>query len=344
MTARGVLIGCGFFARNHMQAWAETPGMKIVGVCDLDPGKAAGFARDFGATAFAEARSMLDEVRPDFTDIATTVDSHRALVELAAPRSGLVICQKPLAETLKDAQAMVAACAAHGIPFLVHENFRWQAPFRALRRALDDGRIGTPQFLRLTFRHGYDIYANQPYLAEVQDLALTDVGLHLFDLSRFLMGDVVQVACQTQRLNTRVLGQDAFTALLRHRSGAVSSVECSFQTTRTPDPFPQTLALLEGSGGTLELGPGYRLDLHRSGAVTTTDVEPTVPVWGARPWHLIQDSVLAFQHHVADVLAGRTAPQPSGAHNTETLALTLAAIRSAATGRTVTIETGGGTA
>jgi predicted dehydrogenase len=340
MTARGVLIGCGFFARNHMQAWAETPGMQIMAVCDLDPAKAEAFARDFGATAFTDARSMLDRVRPDFTDIATTVGSHRALVELAAPRTGLVICQKPLAETLEDAQAMVAACAAQGIPFLVHENFRWQAPYRALRRALDDGQIGTPQFLRLTFRHGYDIYANQPYLAEVKDLALTDVGLHLFDMARFLMGDVVQVSCQTQRLNARVAGQDAFTALLRHRSGAVSSVECSFHSTRVPDPFPQTLALLEGSAGTLELGPGYRLDLHRDGRVTTTDVEPPVPAWGARPWHLIQESVLAFQHHVAEVMAGRAAPQPSGAHNMETLAVTLAAIRSAATGQSMNLDGG----
>lgn len=340
MTARGVLIGCGFFARNHMQAWAETPGMRIVGVCDLDPAKAAAFARDFGATAFTDARAMLDQLHPDFTDIATTVGSHRALVELAAPRTGLVICQKPLAETLEDAQAMVAACEAHGIPFLVHENFRWQAPCRALRRALDEGQIGIPQFLRLTFRHGYDIYANQPYLAEVHDLALTDVGLHLFDMARFLMGDVVQVACQTQRLNARVAGQDAFTALLRHRSGAVSSVECSFHSTRVPDPFPQTLALLEGATGTLELGPGYRLDLHREGSVSTTDVEPPVPAWGARPWHLIQDSVLAFQSHVAEVLAGRAAPQPSGAHNMETLAVTLAAIRSAATGQSINLDRG----
>jgi D-apiose dehydrogenase len=340
VTARGVLIGCGFFARNHMQAWAETPGMQIVGVCDLDPAKAATFARDFGATPFSDAQTMLDRLRPDFTDIATTVASHRALVELATPRTGLVICQKPLAETLEDARAMVEACAAHGIPFLVHENFRWQAPYRALRRALDEGQIGTPQFLRLTFRHGYDIYANQPYLAEVQDLALTDVGLHLFDMARFLMGDVVQVTCQIQRLNARVAGQDAFTALLRHRSGAVSTVECSFHSTRVPDPFPQTLALLEGSGGTLELGPGYRLDLHRDGHVTTTDVEPPVPAWGARPWHLIQDSVLAFQRHAAEVLAGRASPQPSGAHNLDTLAVTLAAIRSAATGQSVGISGG----
>jgi len=335
MTARGVLIGCGFFARNHMHAWADIAGAQIVGVCDLDPAKAAGYARDFGAAAFTDAVAMLDTLRPDFVDIATTVTSHRPLVELAAPRTSLVICQKPLAQTLADARAMVAACDRAGIPLLVHENFRWQAPFRALRAALDAGQIGAPQFLRLSFRHGFDIYANQPYLAQVRDLALTDVGLHLFDLARFLLGDVVSVACQTQRLNPHVTGQDAFTALLRHQSGAVSSIECSFHSTYAPDPFPQTLAVLEGSKGTLELSAGYRMTLHRNGQSAVTDVQPALPAWSEKPWHLVQDSVLAFQTHAIDVLGGRATPQPSGAHNLETLAVTRAAIHAADTGTTV---------
>jgi len=335
MTVRGVLIGCGFFARNHMQAWADVPDAKIVGVCDLDAAKAAGFARDFGTEAFTDATAMLESLRPDFVDIATTVTSHRALVELAAPRTGLVICQKPLAETLEDARAMVAACDRAGVPLLVHENFRWQAPFRALRAGLETGSIGAPQFLRLSFRHGFDVYANQPYLTKVRDLALTDMGLHLFDLARFLLGDVASVACQTQRLNPRVTGQDAFTALLRHRSGAVCSVECSFHSAYAPEPFPQTFAVLEGTEGTLELSAGYRMTLHRDGQATVTDVEPPVPVWGEKPWHVVQDSVRAFQTHAVEVLAGRATPQPSGAHNLETLAVTQAAIKAADTGTTV---------
>ena len=335
MTARGVLIGCGFFARNHMQAWADIPAARIIGVCDLDPAKAAAFAGDFGAEAFGDAAAMLDRLKPDFVDIATTVGAHRGLVELAAHSTRLVICQKPMAETLADARAMVTACDRAGAALLVHENFRWQAPFRALDAALHSCLIGAPQFLRLSFRHGFDIYANQPYLATVRDLALTDVGLHLFDLARFLLGDVVSVACQTQRLNPAVTGQDAFTALLRHRSGAVCSVECSFHSTYAPDPFPATLAVLEGSAGTLTLWADHRMTLHRDGRAVVTDVEPAVPAWGERPWHVVQDSVLAFQRHAMEVLAGRATPQPSGAHNLDTLSVTRAAIQAADTGATV---------
>ena len=78
--------------------------------------------------------------------------------------------------------------------------------------------------------------------------------------------------------------------------------------------------------------------MHGPGGAVETDAEPAVPAWGAKPWHLIQESVVAFQSHVLDTLAGRAEPQPSGAHNLGTLAVTLAAIEAARAGTTVAPE------
>ena len=338
MAFRGVLIGCGFFARNHMAAWAEIPGVEIVAVCDRDAAKAEAYARDFSIPRWGvEAEALLAELRPDFVDIATTVGAHRALVEMAARHARLVICQKPFAETMADARAMVAACAATGALLAVHENFRWQRPIREVKALLEAGAIGVPRWLRLSFRHGTDIYANQPYLAEVRDLALTDIGLHLFDMVRHLMGDVARLSCEVQRRNPRVAGFDAFQALLRHGSGAVSSVECSFHSALSPDPFPQSLLVVEGDEGTIEVVEGFRLRLHRGGAVEERGVEPDCPDWGARPWHLIQESVLEFQRQAVAALEGRGGMEPSGAHNLGTLAMVLAAIRAADEGVVVTL-------
>ena len=336
MAYRGVLIGCGFFARNHMAAWADIAEADIIAVIDRDPARAEAYARDFGIPRWgSDAAALLAEVKPDFVDIATTVASHRALVELAAQHARLVICQKPFAETIEDATAMVAACDARGVQLAVHENFRWQRPVREVKALLDQGVIGTPRWLRLSFRHGYDIYANQPYLAEVRDLALTDIGLHLFDMVRHLMGDATRLSCEVQRRNPRVAGFDAFHALLRHGSGAVSSVECSFHSVLTPDPFPQSLLRLEGDDGTVEVTEGFRLRLHRDGRVEERDVEPPCPAWGAQPWHLIQDSVAAFQAQLPVALSGGAAMAPSGAHNLQTLAMVLAAIRAGDCGETM---------
>ena len=342
MTHRGLLIGCGFFARNHMHGWAEAEGAEIVAVCDLDRERAEAMARDFGIPAVhTDAEEALAAHRPDFVDVATTVGSHRALVEAGFRHGAAVVCQKPFAETMEDARAMVDAGRAAGRPLIVHENFRWEAPIMALRDALASGAIGEAFFARISFRHRYDVYAGQPYLATTERFAIMDVGLHLFDVARYLMGDVRDVHCRTQSLKPGIAGEDAFLATLGHASGAVASVDCSFWSVEQPDPFPQTILRVEGPEGTLTLDAGYRLTLHRPDGAETRVVEPPVPGWGARPWHVVQDSVAAFERHVVDVLDGRAEPQPSGAHNLGTLAIALAAYESAETGRTVAVASDG---
>ena len=337
---RGALIGCGFFADNHLHAWRELDGAEIVAVCDLDAARAAAAARKFDVpAAYTDVAEMLARETLDFVDVATTVEAHRALVEAAAPRVRTVICQKPFAGNMVDAHAMVDACERACTTLLVHENFRWLRSFLVMKSLIDEGAIGTPRFARFSFRHGHDHYDDQPYLLVAERFALLDVGLHLFDLARHFMGDVARMSCTVQRLNPRVAGEDAFTALLAHASGATTVCDCSFDTTLRPEPFPETAAWIEGERGTLELDRRFGLTVHGKGGARRIDVEPPVPAWGARPWHAAQASVAAFQAHALDVMRGRALPQPSGVHNLDTLALALAAYEAAGEGRTIDMRT-----
>lgn len=337
-TMNGVLIGCGFFAENHMQAWAGLEGAQIIALCDRDIEKAQAMAATFGIEqVFGDAHEMFAEVSPDFVDVATTAATHRPLVEMAVRHAPTVICQKPFAETLEDAQAMVAAAQTAGAQLIVHENFRWQRPFVEIKDLIAAGRIGTPHWARFSFRHGYDNYGNQPYLAKIERFTIMDVGLHLFDLARHFMGEVTDLSCTTQRLNPIVRGEDAFTALLAHDSGATSICDCSFWTTLDPDPFPRTLAQIEGSAGTITLDAEFRITLHTDGAHSVIEAEPAVPDWGARPWHGVQDSVIRFQAHALRVMRGEDQPQPSGEDNLRTLELALAAYDAAEGRRTITM-------
>jgi len=314
MTHRGVLVGCGFFAENHLHAWAEMPDVEIVAVCDHDEAKAQAMASRFSINKhYSDAAAMVAAEAPDFVDIATTVASHRALVEIAAPHARLLISQKPMANSLADARAMVHAADQAGATLLVHENFRWQRPFQEIARRIAAGELGDVHFARFSFRHGYDNYVNQPYLAEIERFALMDVGLHLFDLARHLVGEASVLCCRTHRLNPAVKGEDAFTALVGHTGGATSVLDCSFFTKLSPHRFPQTTAWVEGARGTIDLGEDYRMTVHSSGGRKTYDVEPPVPSWGKKPWHIIEDSVAAFQRHAIAVLEGKASPQPSGA-------------------------------
>lgn len=338
MPVRGALIGAGFFARNHLAAWREIAGVEIVALCDREEDKARHLAGEFAIPRHhADAAAMLEAERPDFVDIVTTVDSHDALVRLAAAHGVPAICQKPFARSLEEGRGMVRACAEAGVPLMVHENFRWQSPLRAAKAVLDSGAIGTPEVARISFRHGYDIYAGQPYLLREERLALMDIGIHELDVARWLLGEVTRLSCLTQRIDPRVAGEDGVSLLLDHAGGALSFVDFCFATVRHPDPFPQTLLRIDGSAGRLALDAGYRLTVEGREGRRAEVVEPAVPDWGAKPWHGIQESVRAIQQHWVDCLREGREPATSGADNLRTLELVELAYRSAGAHRALPV-------
>ncbi|MCZ4312982.1 Gfo/Idh/MocA family oxidoreductase [Comamonadaceae bacterium G21597-S1] len=339
---KGALIGCGFFSVNHLHAWQQLQGVEIVALCDADAERLAVAAATFGITQTYRSAQELFEAQPlDFVDIATTVSSHRALVEMAARHRVACICQKPFAETLEDGAAMVACCKEAGVPLMVHENFRWQAPIQAVRAALDEGHIGEPFWGRVSFRSAFDVFSGQPYLATGERFILQDLGIHIIDIARYLFGEVDTLSASTRRVNPDIRGEDVATLMMRHAHAVTSIVDCSYATVLEHELFPQTLVEIDGADGTIRLGAGYELTIKRRGAdPIRRDCAPPLHAWAQRPWHNIQDSVLNIQRHWLQALDEGRDPQTSGADNLRTLQLVEAAYASAARGQ-VTWDIGG---
>ncbi|MEN5298521.1 Gfo/Idh/MocA family oxidoreductase [Brucella sp. TWI559] len=334
----GALIGCGFFAINQMHAWNDVSGAKIVAICDRDPERLKIVGDQFGIERrYRDAQALFADGCIDFVDIATTVSSHRALVELAAAHKLPAICQKPFAKTLDDAKAMVKICDEAGIPLMVHENFRWQTPIQAVRKALDSGAIGTPFWGRFSFRSGFDVFSGQPYLAEGERFIIEDLGIHTLDIARFILGDVTSLVARTKRVNPKIKGEDVATILMDHENGATSIVDVSYATKLETDPFPETLIELDGENGSIRLYHGYRLEVMTPDGTTVSDVSPKLLSWASRPWHNIQESVFAIQQHWVAQLASGKETSTSGADNLKTFALVEAAYNSAASGNRVDI-------
>ncbi|MEN5277173.1 Gfo/Idh/MocA family oxidoreductase [Brucella sp. TWI432] len=334
----GALIGCGFFAINQMHAWNDVLGAKIVAICDRDPERLKIVGDQFGIERrYTDAQALFADGCIDFVDIATTVSSHRALVELAAAHKVPAICQKPFAKTLDDAKAMVKVCDEAGIPLMVHENFRWQTPIQAVRKALDSGVIGAAFWGRFSFRSGFDVFSGQPYLAEGERFIIEDLGIHTLDIARFILGDVTSLVARTKRVNPKIKGEDVATILMDHENGATSIVDVSYATKLETDPFPETLIELDGEKGSIRLYHGYRLEVMTPNGTTVSDVSPKLLSWASRPWHNIQESVFAIQQHWVDQLASGKETSTSGADNLKTFALVEAAYDSAASGNRVDI-------
>lgn len=256
------LIGCGFFAMNQLHGWKGVEGVEVVALCDRDEARLAlASALVEGARCFTDAAALFAEGGFDAVDIATTVSSHRQLVELAAAHNVHVICQKPFAENSDDARAMVAAVEATGKTLMVHENFRWQSAIRRVIDELRSGVIGAPFFGRVSFRSGYDVFSGQPYLAEGERFIIEDLGIHILDIARALFGNATRITATTRRINPAIRGEDVATMLLEHESGVTSVVDCSYATRRSPETFPQSLLEIDGEKGTIRLDAGYRLSI-----------------------------------------------------------------------------------
>ncbi|UDL96403.1 Gfo/Idh/MocA family oxidoreductase [Lichenihabitans sp. PAMC28606] len=333
---RGAVIGCGFFALNQLHAWRDLPDATIVAICDRDPARLVEVGDAFDiATRYTDAADLFARERLDFVDIATTVPSHRALVELAAAHCVPVICQKPFAASMADARAMVAACDAAGVPLMVHENFRWQSAILAVKAAIETGRIGQPFWGRVSFRSAYDVFSGQPYLATGSRFIIEDLGIHVLDVARFLFGDVTRLTARTRRVNPAIAGEDVATMMLDHVDGLTSIVDCSYATRLAPEPFPETFVEVDGSLGTLRLSQGYRLTITTVDGTSVEDVSPPLLPWASRPWHNIQESVMLIQRHWLAALRTGTEPATSGRDNLKTLALVEAAYAGASEERWV---------
>jgi predicted dehydrogenase len=231
----------------------------------------------------------------------------------------------------------VKACEEAGIALMVHENFRWQTPIQAVKEVLVSGAIGAPFWGRFSFRSGYDVFSGQPYLAEGERFIIEDLGIHTLDIARYVLGDVTMLSARTKRVNARIKGEDVATMLLDHEGGATSIVDVSYASKLGTEPFPETLIEIDGTEGTIRLSQGYRLEVNNAVGMTISDVSPKLLSWASRPWHNIQESVLAIQQHWTDRLIHGGEPSTSGGDNLKTLALVEAAYDSAASRQPVDI-------
>ena len=332
-TVRIGVVGCGFYAANHLHAWSDLrpDGAQLTAVCDIDAAKAEAAGNAFAEPWHTDLGAMIEAHSIDLLDIVTQMDSHRQLAQTAAENGIAAIVQKPFAPTLDDCRAIVACAGLYGTWLAVHENFRFTAGMRRAKQILESGAVGEPNWARINFRTGYDIYRGQPYLAAVERFAIMDNGTHVLDLARFFLGEVERVYCETQTRNPSVKGEDTATMMLRHRSGAVSVVETTYEAHRIPDPFPETLLEIEASQGSVIIVPGEQMRVTAGGKAAVEDLNSPLLSWTSRPWHNSQLAVLHTNAHLLEAFRSGKPAETSGADYLKTCALVEAAYQSAAT-------------
>ncbi|WPP50954.1 Gfo/Idh/MocA family protein [Catalinimonas niigatensis] len=338
-TLRFAVIGCGFWAQYQIAAWKELEAAELVAVCDLDEEKALRTAEKFGAARhYTNAQELFEKEKLDFVDIITTVEAHAVFVIMAAKFGVSAICQKPLGPDLKTAREMVEACKQAGVSLFVHENFRWQAPIRQVREVLDSGKIGEVFKGRVTFCSAFPVYDNQPVLAELDKFILADIGSHVLDIARFLMGEVDNLRCLTRRVNPRIKGEDVANVLMEMKSGAHCFVEMSYASLLEREAFPETLLLIEGSKGSLRLDCDFQLSITSPKEIEKRKVSPEMYHWVNPDYALVQSCMVDLNRDFLQALQEGRQAEITGEDNYRTMQLVYASYASAESGQVVKIE------
>lgn len=335
---RYAILGTGFWSRYQLAAWRELAGAQCIALYNRTRSKAERLAGEFGVPAvYDDAEALLARERPDFVDIITDVDTHPSFVALAAHHRVPVICQKPMAASLPLAERMVAECRAAGVPLFIHENWRWQHPLRELKAALASGVIGRVFRARIDYANSFPVFENQPFLKELEQFILTDIGSHILDVARFLFGEARTLYGQTARVHPDIRGEDVATVVLRMTDEAIVTCNLSYASRVEQDRFPETFVLVEGDQGSIELAPDYWLRVTTRAGTQARRCPPPFFPWADPRYALVHSSIVPCNANLLRALQAQGPAETTGDDNVRTVRLVFGAYESARTGQVVQV-------
>lgn len=190
-----VLVGCGYIGASHLDDIYYRDNIKIVGVVDIDEAAARLFARKYGAESYStDYRDYLTNSEADIFIIATYTDTHLEILKACAEHGKHVLCEKPVADNLKDSIEFVRVAKSAKSRVLVGHILRQNRSYRKMAEMIRDGAIGQPRVFRMVQNHHA---VNWERYSRLLDFCppLVDCGVHYIDVAQWFSGSkIVQVS------------------------------------------------------------------------------------------------------------------------------------------------------
>ena len=365
------LIGYAFMGRAHSNAYRQVtpafsprvrPRMKVI--CGRSRGKVEAAARQFGwEEAATDWEAVVRRKDIDVVDIVTPGDLH-APIAIAAARAGKVVfCEKPLANTVAEAERMLAAVEKAGVLNMICHNYRRVPAVMLAKQLIEEGKLGEIRHWRGTYLQDWITDPKFPLVWRLDRTragtgALGDIAAHSIDLARFLVGEIAEVTGDLKTFVTtrplpgnakrkgRVTVDDAASALVRFESGAMGTIESSRM---APGRKNANRFEINGSRGSLafDLERMNELEVYLESdprairgfrrVLVTEASHPYIKAWWP-PGHIIGYEH-TFTHTVFDLMeaiADGRQPSPGFADGVRNQRVLGAIEKSATTGRWVT--------
>ena len=256
-------------SQHHLLAWkAAHPRAKVVAIADPSRERARQRAAAFDIPAtYDTIDALLTGSAVDAIDIAAPREVHVEAVRAAAALGLPVLCQKPLAPTLVQAEALVTEVAAK-TRLMVHENWRFRLYYRQIAQWLKAGRVGRVVQCSMTlFSSGLlpdqngnrPALVRQPFMQSLERMLVSEVLIHHIDTLRFLLGPLELEFAHLGRSFNQMKGEDRATIVLRTADSATVLLQANLAVHGAPTTLTDRLRIV-GDEGTVTLD-GAQLDL-----------------------------------------------------------------------------------
>ncbi len=248
---RTALVGCGKVGGIHAAALAGLAEADFVAAVDASPERAQAFAARYGPRPYTDVATMLREAKPEAVLIGTPHPLHAGPAVQAAQSGAHVLVEKPMAASLADCDAMLAAARKAGVRLGVISQRRFYEPVRRMKEAIDAGKIGTPAlgvFLMYSWRD-QAYYQSDPWRGKWSTEGggvLVNQSPHMLDLLHWFMGPIAEISgCWANVNHPGVEVEDTAVATIRFQNGGLGSIVTSV----SQQPGIYTKVHVHGSNG-----------------------------------------------------------------------------------------------
>jgi len=328
------IVGCGRIAEaDHIPGYLGTEGCTITALCDQRADRVEAVQKKFpglkDAACFENDADLYASGRVDAVSVCTPNDCHHPQT-LAACAAGVhVLCEKPMAGTLEQTTEMIEAARQAKVVLQINQSMRYNAQYQAVVSLVRDGAIGEPFHVRciragnatpnVGWSPGADWFVQKAHEGGL----LVDIGIHMADLMRMIMGDAEKVAGLVDTRLPDIDVPDNVNALFRYQNGGTGVLELSWT-------LPGGAGFLEvyGTKGRIRMGFSRKgIELWKDGenedaATTYAEITPQ-----SNSQHVFRDAIL-----------GKSPSLTPGEYGRRALALCLAIQESSDTGRFVPVK------
>ena len=246
------IAGCGWVARDYVgPAIQDSANGELVALYDPDSASRHRAKQLFGAPSFDQLDAFLAAPGLQAVYVAAPNDAHRTLVEAAAARGLPVLCEKPMATTMADAEAMVTACRTAGVRYGTAFDQRFHAAHRTLAGMVAEGRLGTVTAVRIVYACWLPAnWAGDNWRIDKRRAgggALMDLAPHGLDLAAYLLDDtLVEIAAFGQARVHHYDVEDGALLMARSEGGALVQLHVAYN---CPETLPRRRLEVVGTAG-----------------------------------------------------------------------------------------------